>query len=402
MSLDHDTAQARRNVFLLACCQALLLTNAVTLIAVSSLVGYAIAETKSLATLPATLYTVGVAITAFPASMWMKRVGRRNGFITGTAFGTIGAAIATLAVARADFVMFSAAMPLLGAYNAFGQYYRFAAADAASAEFKPKAISYVLAGGLVGGIVGPEVSRHTRALAQPEYLMTYGSLIAFSIAAMAIASLLRIPEPVAGADDAPPRPLAEIARQPAFMVAVGVGALGYATMNLLMTATPLAMGFCGHPYDAAAFVIASHVIGMFAPSFVTGSLVKRFGVLQVMLAGVACLVVCVGIALAGQAVANFWWALVLLGVGWNFTYIGGSTLLTETYRPSEKAKAQGTNEITVFSVQAVSSLSAGVLVNTAGWNALNYVALPMIACAGLAASWLLAARRRSRVAPSAS
>jgi MFS family permease len=183
---------------------------------------------------------------------------------------------------------------------------------------------------------------------------------------------------------------------------VAVGALGYATMNLLMTATPLAMSFCGHPYDASALVISSHVIGMFAPSFVTGSLIKRFGVLHVMLAGVACLLACVGVALAGQSVPNFWWALVLLGIGWNFTYIGGSTLLTETYRPSEKAKAQGTNEITVFGVQALSSFSAGVLVNSAGWQIVNYVAVPMIAFAGLAALWLLAARRRSPAAPSAS
>jgi MFS family permease len=172
-------------------------------------------------------------------------------------------------------------------------------------------------------------------------------------------------------------------------------------MNLLMTATPLAMTFCGHPYDAAALVLASHVIGMFAPSFFTGSLIKRFGVLQVMLAGVACLVACVAFAISGQDVKDFWWALELLGVGWNFTYIGGSTLLTETYRPSEKAKAQGTNEITVFGVQAISSFSAGVLVNSAGWTIVNVVALPMIVAAGVAAGWLLSARRRNPAAPSA-
>ena len=390
---------ARRNVFLLACCQALLLTNAVTLIAVSSLVGYAIASNKALATMPATLYTIGVAITAFPASMWMKRVGRRNGFMTGTAFGAAGAALATLAVARGDFVLFCISMPIMGAYNAFGQYYRFAAADAASSDFKAKAISYVLAGGLAGGIIGPEVSRHTRGFGQPEYLATFASLIGFCFVAMAVASLLRIPESAASAESAPARPMREIARQPAFFVAVAVGALGYAVMNLLMTSTPLAMSFCGHPYDAAAVVIASHVIGMFAPSFFTGSLIKRFGVLRVMLAGVGCLFACAAIALAGVAVANFWWALVLLGVGWNFTYIGGTTLLTETYRPSEKAKAQGANEITVFGVQALSSLSAGVLVNTAGWATINYVGLAMAACAGGAAFWLLAARRRSPAAP---
>jgi MFS family permease len=392
---------ARRNVFLLACCQALLLTNAVTLIAVSSLVGYAIAPIKQLATMPPTLYTIGVAITAFPASMWMKRVGRRNGFMTGAAFGAVGAALATFAVARGDFVLFCVSMPIMGAYNAFGQYYRFAAADAASADFKAKSISLVLAGGLAGGIIGPEVSRHTRNFAQPEYFATYASLIGFSLLAMAIVSLVRIPQSSESAETAPPRPLGEIARQPAFIVAVTVGALGYATMNLLMTATPLAMAFCGHPYDASAFVISSHVIGMFAPSFVTGSLIKRFGVVQVMLAGVACLFACVGFALSGQSVPSFWWALVLLGVGWNFTYIGGSTLLTETYRPSEKAKVQGTNEITVFGVQAISSFSAGVLVNTAGWATINYVGFAMAACAGFAAVWLLAARRRSQVAPSA-
>ena len=393
---------SRRNVFLLSCCQALLLTNAVTLIAVSSLVGYAIASNKALATLPATLYTVGVAITAFPASMWMKRVGRRNGFMTGAMFGLAGASIATWAVWRGDFVMFCAAMPVFGVYNAFGQYYRFAAADAASADFKAKAISFVLAGGLAGGIIGPEVSRHTRDFARPEYLATFVSLIVFCVIAIAIASRLRIAQAGDEASQAAPRPLAEIARQPAFIVAVAVGALGYATMNLLMTATPLAMNFCGHPYDAAAFVLASHVIGMFAPSFFTGSLIKRFGVLQVMLAGVACLVACVAFAISGQDVKDFWWALVMLGVGWNFTYIGGSTLLTETYRPSEKAKAQGANEITVFGVQALSSFSAGVLVNSAGWTIVNVVALPMIALAGVAAGWLLLMRRRIPAAPSAS
>ena len=401
LSLDNDMDNARRNVFLLACCQALLLTNAVTLVAVSSLVGYAIAPSHALATLPATIYVVGVALTAFPASMFMKRVGRRNGFLAGTALGVGGAIVATFAVARADFALFCASMLALGAYNAFGQYYRFAAADAASAEFKPKAISYVLAGGLAGGIIGPELSRHTRDLSQPEHLATVASLIVFAALAMAIVSRIRIPESTDAAGGAPPRPLAEIARQPAFLVAVGVAALGYAVMNLLMTATPLAMAFCGHPYDAAAVVLSSHVIGMFAPSFFTGSLIKRFGVLRVMLAGVAFLIACACVALSGQAVSNFWWALVMLGVGWNFTYIGGSTLLTEVYRPSEKAKVQGANEITIFGVQALSSFSAGVLVNTRGWDTLNFVALPLIVCAGAAALWLLAARRRSPAAPSA-
>jgi MFS family permease len=184
-----------------------------------------------------------------------------------------------------------------------------------------------------------------------------------------------------------------------FIVAAAGAALGYGVMNLLMTATPLAMGFCGLPYSAAATVISSHVVAMFGPSFFTGSLIKRFGVLHVMLAGVAAMLACVAIGLSGQLVAHFWFALVLLGVGWNFLYIGGATLLTEAYRPSEKAKAQGANEITVFAVQALSAFSSGVLVNTRGWETLNYVALPLIGAAGLAVLWLRATRRRSCAVP---
>jgi MFS family permease len=390
---------ARRNVLLLACCQALLLTNAVTLVAVTALAGYALADNKALATLPSTAYVIGAALAAFPASMWMKRVGRRNGFLTGGAFGLAGSVLSCVAIATASFWMLCAGMVLLGVYGAFGQYYRFAAADSATPDFKAKAISYVLAGGLVGGIVGPEVSRHTRNLMQPEYFATYASLFFFCLAAMAIISRLRIPQAAESESHEPARPLREIARQPVFLVAVSVAALGYAVMNLLMTATPLAMSFCGHSYDAAAGVIASHVVAMFAPSFVTGSLIKRFGVLPVMMAGTALMFACVGAGLAGQLVANFWWALVLLGVGWNFMYIGGSTLLTETYRPAEKAKAQGANEITIFGVQALSAFAAGVLVNSRGWDMLNYVAVPLLLCAGAACLWLYAAQRRTRAAP---
>jgi MFS family permease len=180
-----------------------------------------------------------------------------------------------------------------------------------------------------------------------------------------------------------------------------VAALGYGTMNLLMTATPLAMGFCGLTYDASATVISSHVIAMFAPSFFTGSLIKRFGVLHVMLAGVAAMFACIAVALSGQLLAHFWWALVLLGIGWNFMYIGGTTLLTEAYRPAEKAKAQGVNEITVFTVQAISAFSSGVLVNSQGWRTLNYVALPLVTVAGLAILWLALGIRRPKTASGA-
>ncbi|HET7731553.1 MAG TPA: MFS transporter [Usitatibacter sp.] len=385
----------QRNVLLLSLCQALLLTNAVTLIAISALAGYSLTDTKTLATLPSASYVIGSMVSTVPASMWMKRAGRRSGFLAGAAFGLAGSVLASVAMGVGSFGLLCAGTMLMGVYNAFGQYYRFAAADAAPVDFKAKAISYVLAGGLLGGIVGPEVSKHTRDMAQPAYLASYASLFLFALLAMAIISRLRIPDPKIDASHGPARPLAEIVRQPVFMVAASVAALGYAVMNLLMTATPLAMGFCGHPYSSAATVISAHVVAMFAPSFFTGSIIRRFGVLPVMGAGVAILFACIGVGLSGQLVPHFWWALVLLGIGWNFTYIGGTTLLTEAYRPSERAKAQGANEMTVFTVQALSAFSSGVLVNARGWNTLNYVAIPLVAAAGMAILWL-AMQRRAR------
>src|SRR6185312_10325148 len=392
----------KKNVLLLASCQALLLTNAVTLISISALAGYALAADKRLATLPSATYVVGALLGTMPASLWMRRVGRRSGFLTGGIFALAGSTIATYAMVSSSLALLCAGTLLLGVYNAFGQYYRFAAADAAATDFKARAISYVLAGGLVGGIVGPELSKFTRGLATPVYTASYASLFLFALAAMAIVSRLRIPQAQDTVAHGPARALGEIVRQPVFLVAAGVAALGYGTMNLLMTATPLAMGFCGLPYDASATVISSHVVAMFAPSFFTGSLIRRFGVLHVMLAGAACMFACVGVALSGQLLMHFWWALVLLGLGWNFMYIGGTTLLTEAYRPAEKAKTQGLNEITIFTVQAVSAFSSGVLVNTEGWRTLNYVALPLVTVAALAIVWLGLGIRRPKTASGAS
>ena len=394
MLMEH----AGRNVFLLACCQALLFTNNVTLIALNGLAGFALADNKALATLPVTGYVLGAALATFPASLWMKRVGRRNGFLTGTLFGIAGGAIATLGIYLSSFWTLVFGTLVLGTYNAFGQYYRFAAADAAPLKWKAKAISLVMAGGLVGGIIGPEMSKVTRDLVQPTFIASYASLIGFCLVTMAILAGLRIPDPKDEEAHGAARPLKEIMVQPVFIVAVVVGALGYGVMNLLMTSTPLAMGFCGHPYSAAASVISAHVIAMFGPSFFTGSLIQRFGVLNVMMAGVASMLACVSIALSGQLVHHFWWSLVLLGVGWNFMYVGGTTLLTEAYRPAEKAKAQGANEILVFCTTATSSFTSGVLVNAAGWNTLNYVALPFLAIAGSAALWLTLRRRSAAAA----
>jgi MFS family permease len=250
----------------------------------------------------------------------------------------------------------------------------------------------------VGGIVGPTVSKWTKDLLPTTFLGAYLVLIAFLFVVLAVIRLLDIPAPTAVETKEAGRPLAVIAAQPAFVVAVVTGAFSYGVMNLLMTATPLAMGVCGHPYSAAATVISWHVIGMFAPSFFTGSLIKRFGVENVMLAGVVLNFACIGIALAGIDVPNFWAALFLLGVGWNFLYIGATALLTETYRPAEKAKAQGANDLVIFVIMATSSFASGLLLETNGWQLLNYLAIPFVGAMGLAVLWLMSRRRIPAVA----
>lgn len=369
------------------------MTNNATVIALNGLVGYALAPNKALATVPVTGWVVGAALATFFASMLMQKYGRRAGFTLGACVGIVGALICSAAIYTATFWLFVCGTTVFGVYNAFGQYYRFAAADAATPDFKSRAISYVLAGGLVGGIVGPNVSKFTLDLLPTRFLGAYLTLIAFLALVILVVRFLDIPKPAAAAQHDTGRPLAVIVAQPAFVVAVLAAAFGYGVMNLLMTATPLAMGVCGHPYSAAATVISWHVIGMFAPSFFTGALIARFGVLQVMLAGVVLNLACVGIALAGVDVANFWGALVLLGVGWNFLYIGGTTLLTDTYRPAEKAKAQGLNDMLVFVTMATSSFSSGLLLEKNGWHTLNYLAIPFTLAIGFAVVWLMGKRR---------
>lgn len=384
---------AKKNVALLTGCQALLFTNNVTLISLAALAGFSLADNKALSTLPATAYVVGAALSTLPASFFMKRFGRQTGFQVGTSMGIAGAAVCCLALWLHNFWLLCAGVLVLGVYNAFGQYYRFAAADSAKPEFKAKAISLVLTGGLFGGIIGPEMSTHTRDLFAVPFLGAYASLVVFCLITMVLLAFIRIPQPSAAERHEPVRPLAQIAAQPAFIVAVTGSALGYGVMSLLMTAAPLAMGLCGHAYSSAALVIEWHVIGMFAPSFFTGSLIRRFGVLRVMLAGVALEALCVAVALSGVLVANFWWALVLLGVGWNFLYVGGTTLLTDCYRVSEKAKAQGTHDFLVFLATATSSFASGLLMNRNGWETLNYAALPLLAVIGAAIAWLALQRR---------
>jgi MFS family permease len=389
---------SRRNVALLAACQGMLFTNNSTLIAINGLAGLALAPFKSLATLPVTFWVLGGAIATVPASFHMKRVGRQRGLITGTLFGIVGALICATAIWLQSFWLLCTGTIVFGVYNGFGQYYRFAAADSAPLNFKATAISLVLAGGLVGGILGPTTSRVTVDLLAPKFFGAYLALIGFALVTIALLSQVRIPAPSASEQAATGRPIGKIAAQPKFVVAVLAAAIGYGVMNFLMTSTPIAMGVCGHPYSDAAFVISSHVVAMFAPSFFTGAVIRRVGVLPVLFAGVLLNVASISIALSGISVSQFWWSLVFLGVGWNFLYIGGTTLLTETYRPEERAKAQGANDFTIFAVMAVSSLTSGMTVTSAGWERVNLYALPLLGIIALAVVWLAVTDRRPRAA----
>ena len=385
-----------RNVGLLAACQALLFTNNSTLIAINGLAGLALAPYVGLATLPVTGWVLGGAIGTMPASLHMKRVGRQRGLTTGTLWGIAGALICASAIWLQSFWLLCFGTLVFGVYNAYGQYYRFAAADVASRDFRDTAISLVVGGGLVGGILGPTTSRFTIGLLSPKFMGAYLVLIGFAVATMILLRLIRIPTPGPAERSAVGRPLREIAAQPKYLIAVAAGAIGYGVMNFLMTSTPIAMQVCGHPYGDAAFVISSHIIGMFAPSFVTGRMIRRVGALPVMFAGALLNFTAVGIALAGIAVANFWWSLVILGVGWNFLYIGGTTLLTQTYRPEERAKAQGLNEQAIFTMMAISSLTSGLTVTTAGWERVNLLALPLVAAVAIAIVWFALSERAHR------
>lgn len=392
-----------RDIALLAGCQALLLVNNAGLISMNGLVGYGLASDKVFATLGATTYVLGSALAAMPASLWMARVGRRVGFMTGSVIAVLGSATCASALYLHSFVLYCVGTCIIGIYTAFGLQYRFAAVEVSAPDFKAKAISLVLAGGIVGGFLGPEASRWAKDLLPVPFLGSFLVLSVIAVVAMAVQSQVRVPPPVIARDGADARPLWKIVRQPIFVVAALSGALGYGIMNLLMTATPLAMSFCSHPFSAAAFVIEWHVVGMYAPGFATGSLIKRFGAVKIIGVGIVFMVACIGVALSGNAIWQFWAALVLLGIGWNFMYTGGTTMLTDSYRPSEKAKTQGINDVIVFTVMCVSSFSSGALVSASGWETMNLDALPFLALVAAALIWLGHHRRQmARGAPLAS
>ena len=384
-----------RNVFLLACCQALLLTNSAGLIAMNGLVGYSLVDAKSLATLGATTYVLGSALSTMPMSLWMAKVGRRRGFMAGALINVAGCGLAVLALYMHSFALYCLATAIVGVYNAVGLQYRFAAAEVASKADKARAVSLVLAGGIAGGFLGPAITQWGKDMFAAPFLGSFLLLAAVALVALAVQSQVHVPAPSAEESGGGGRPLREIVRQPVFMVAALSAALGYGLMNLLMTATPLAMDFCSLPYAQAAIVISWHVVGMYGPGFVTGSLISRFGIVNIILAGVVVMASGAIVALTGNDLMHFLLALVLIGAGWNFMYTGGTTLLTEAYAPAEKARTQGANDFIMFSTMAVSSFSSGALVSSAGWEVMNWSALPVLLFVAAAVLWY--SRTRAKV-----
>lgn len=384
----------RKNVAVLAASQGLFMTSATMLVILSGLVGFSLAENKALATLPVSAVVIATAATMIPASLFMERIGRRMGFVLGALFGASGAATAAAAILVQSFPLFVLSTVLIGVYAGFAQYYRYAAADAASSDFKSRAISVVIAGGVVAAFVGPElVISSSELIASNRYLGSYLVVLALAFAAAAVLLLLDVPRPSRKDHEEPGRPLTRIMRQPAFLVAALVGMVGYSVTVLMMTATPLAMVTYGHNLDQTAFVIQWHTLAMFAPAFFTGSLIRRFGVLNVMLVGTAVLGVCVATALTGVSVGHFQLGLTALGLGWNFTFIGASTLLTEVYLPAERAKVQAANDFLVFGSAAAASLLSGALLSYSDWVVVNYFATPFLLVAGGTILWFSMSRR---------
>ncbi len=377
MKLDIE----KRNVLILSATQALFQTVSVMVMTLSGVVGWMLAEDKSLATLPIAMMMVAAAVTMIPASLFMQRYGRKAGFILGAILGCIAGLLAAIAIWLDNFSLFVAANMLVGSYQAFAQYYRFAAADAASADFKSRAISWVIAGGVIAAVAGPNLVIYTQNVGSVPSALTYLSMVGLSIFALLLLSRLALPPVAVTEAFDTPRALPAIMQQPIFLTALAGSAIGSAVMLLVMTATPLAMQNCGLPLSSAATVIQWHVLGMFAPSFFTGNLIRRFGVLTIMGTGVALLLGHVAIALSGMAYLHFLSGLILLGVGWNFLFIGGSTLLTEAYRSSERAKVQAAHDFLMYVAVSIATFSSGSLLNAFGWQSVNLAVLPMLAIA---------------------
>jgi len=394
-----DDRLARRNVVVLTAAMAVLSTQMGLFMVIVPLAGQMLAETKALATLPVGLAALASMLSATPMSLFMARFGRRAGFLLGAASGAAGAALGAVAVLTGAFALLLAGAVFTGVYMAAQGFMRFAAADVASPAFRPKAISWVLAGGLVGTLAAPEVMRLTEGTLTPlPFASVFAAAAAVNLAGALVLTLVSIPRPQARARGAPSgRPLREILAQPRATLAVIAALSSYALMSLVMTATPLAMQVCGFGADQSADVVRWHAMAMFAPSFFTGALIARFGHLPVIATGLALIAGCAVVALSGIEIERFYVALILLGLGWNFGFIGGTALLTDCHAPEERAKVQAANDMIVFGTAALASFGSGALMNLVGWQAVNLAIAPFLALAGAALIWIWLAPPRAGV-----
>ncbi len=403
-TLDTGTdpdRRAKRNVVVLALVHAVLGSQLAMNVIVAGLAGAHLATDPALATLPLSILVLGSLFATPVVSLFMGRYGRRAGFLVGALAGGAGAALSARALFADSFELFLLGAVLLGIYQSTQGFFRFAAADTGSESFKPKAISWVFAGGLLSALIGPEIVRLTSTWfpAAPHagaYLVAIGLNVVGALGLV----WLDIPRPAraAGAVDAG-RPLAVIVRQPAFIVAVLAGMVGFASMSLVMTSTPLAMVEHGFMTQHAADVVRWHIVAMFAPSFFTGSVIVRFGRLPVIAVGLLLLGVCGAIAASGVELHHFYLALVALGLGWNFSFIGATSLLGTTHTPAERAKVQGLNDFLVLGLVAAGTFGSGALLDAFGWNAVQYAMAPALVAALLGLAWLALARPRGGVAP---
>ncbi len=378
-----------KNLWLLAICQGLFLTNNVTFIAINGLVGLSLAPFGWMATLPVMGYVVGGALSTGLVAKTQQRFGRKVSFQLGLAVAFGSALLCAYAAIHKEFWLLCTATVVAGYYNANAGLYRFAAAELSEPAWREKAISLVMAGGLIGAVLGPNLAAQTRSLLDAPFAGAYLALAVVALVSMLVLGFVTFPPTLPPKAGEGGRPLGEIMRQPMFIVAAVAGALGYGVMNLLMAATPIAMAQCKHPFSAAALVLEWHVLGMFAPGFFTGHLIRRFGALPIMGVGVLLNALCIAIALTGVDLHQFLAALFLLGVGWNFLFTGSTTLSLQTYTPAEKDRAQGALNFFVFATLAVSSFASGVLVTSSGWMLLNVGSLLPVALTGAAIVWLI-------------
>ncbi len=400
---DIDDSRAKRNVVVLVLAQAILGSQMPMMFVMGGLAGQSLASNVCFATLPISLIVLGSMVSATPVSALMQRYGRRAGFFVGALGGALGGAVGAYGLYVASFPIFLLGSFLTGIYMSAQGFYRFAAADTASASFRPKAISYVMAGGLMSAIIGPQLVKWTADAYVVPFLGTYIAVILLNIVGSLLFLFINIPKPPAPAMDAPKgRTRLELLKTPRIAVAVICGMVSYALMNLVMTSTPLAVVGCGFDKNIAADVVTGHVLAMFAPSFFTGHLIARFGVEKITGLGIAILGLAGVVALSGVALPNFFIALILLGLGWNFGFIGATSMLAGAHEPHERGRMQGLNDLLVFGGVTLASLASGGLMNCSGgspvegWAAVNLAMIPFLALAGGSLIWLVT---RPKAAP---